>query len=398
MTSFPTVLTKTVIGLLAITQACSADWPNFRGANHDGISHETGLKTQWNTSLRPIWEREVGAAFSSFSVVGDRLYTCGLKDGKQVLYCLDANKGTVVWENAFEKEFRNEFGDGTRATPTVNDGRVYVLGANGRLLCADAKTGRSLWTAQFNAKPMWAYSGSILIEGNLAIASAGGSGGSLVAFKKDTGEKVWQTGKDPMGYATPYPFTLDGKRYIVGFMGNAAIIVEAKTGREAWRTEWKTDWEVNASSPIFHDGYLFLSSGYRTGAGVMRLTPSGDKLTAEPVWSSKVLLNKFQSCILHEGNLYTSDQKSLKCVDFMTGQRRWNVPRIKHGTFVLADQHLYLLTQGGKLQVAPVSEKEFNPTAKIELLTGKCWSVPVINDGKLYARNLTRIVAFDISK
>ncbi len=398
MMSFPRPVAGALVGLLAATQASSADWPNFRGANHDGVSTETNLKTQWQTSLTPIWEREVGSAFSSFSVVGDHLFTCGLKDGKHVLYCLDANKGTVAWENAFEDEYRNEFGDGVRATPTINDGRVYILGANGKLLCADAKTGRDLWTKQFDAKPTWAYSGSILIEGDLAIASAGGSGGSLVAYKKDTGVEVWKTGGDPVGYATPYPFTLDEKRYIVGFLGDAALIVEAKTGREVWRTGWKTDWEVNASSPIFNDGYLFLSSGYRTGAGVMRLTPSGDKLTAEPVWSSKVLLNKFQSCILHEGNLYTSDQKSMKCVDFMTGAKRWDVPRIKHGTFVLADKHLYLLTEGGKLQIAPISDKGFTPTAKVDILNGKCWSVPVINNGRLYARDLNRIVAFDIHK
>jgi len=387
-----------VIALATTMVPCRADWPNFRGPNHDGISTETGLKTQWRSTLPLVWERELGSAFTSFSIVGDRLFTCGLKAGKQVLFCLDANKGTILWENPFEDEYKNDFGDGTRATPTVDDGRVFILGANGRLLCADAKSGRTLWSTKFGSPPTWAYSGSVLVEGDLAIASAGGTGGSLVAFNKKTGQRVWKTGNDPVGYATPYPFTLEGERYVVGFLGNAAIIVEATTGREVWRIPWETDWEVNASSPVFDNGYLLLTSGYRTGASVMHLTRVGDKLSSETVWKSKVLVNKFQSCILHNGSLYTSDQKAFKCVDFLTGALRWRVPRVKHGTLVLAENHLYLLNERGELQVAPVSTEGFKPTGHAEILSGKCWSLPVINHGKLYARNLTRVVAFDIRK
>jgi outer membrane protein assembly factor BamB len=215
-----------------------------------------------------VWEREVGSAFSSFACVGNRVYTCGAQDKQQVLYCLDANTGEVLWKKPFEKEFRNEHGDGTRGTPTVHEGRVYLLGAYGRLLCVDANNGSDLWEKQFSNQPTWAYAGSVLIEGDLAIVSAGKSDGALAAFNKKTGEPVWKCGEDPVGYATPYPFTFNGERYIVGFMGNSVLIAEAKTGREVWRMPWKTDWDVNAASPIFHDGYLFLTSGYIVDAGL----------------------------------------------------------------------------------------------------------------------------------
>ena len=372
------------------------DWPNFLGPGYDGKSDAKGLKTNWTDPLKLVWERNVGSAFSSFACVGNRIYTCGEQDKQQVLYCLDADTGKVIWDVPFEKQYKNEHGDGTRSTPTVHDGRVYILGAHGLLLCLDANSGNALWKQQFNNQPTWAYSGSVLIEGNLAVASAGKDDGALVAFDKKTGEPVWKCGSDPVGYATPYPFTINGQRFIVGFMGNAALIAEAKTGREVWRAPWKTDWEVNAASPIFHEGYLFLTSGYTTGSALLKLTSEGDKLTSTQVWKSDVLMNKFQSCILHEGNLYASDQNAFKCVDFLTGKELWKKPKIRNGTLVFMDGQLLLLTEGGQLQVAKASADDFAPLGTADILTGRCWSVPVLHGGRLYARNQDRVVCFDL--
>lgn len=376
--------------------AAGADWPNFLGPNHNGISDETGFIKSTTEPLKLIWDREIGSAFSSFAIADHRLFTCGQEDKQQNFYCLNAVTGEVIWKKPFEKEFRNEHGDGTRATPTVHDGLVYILGARGRLLCTDAKSGEIVWEKQFNNAPTWAYSGSVLIEGDLAIASGGKSDGALVAFDRKTGQEVWKTGDDPVGYATPYPFTFNGQRYIVGFLGSAAIIVEAKTGREVWRTKWETDWEVNAASPMFHDGYLFFTSGYHTGAALYKLAAEGDELSAAEVWRSDVLLNKFQSAILHEGHLYTSDQNALKCVEFLTGKEKWKKPRVTNGTLILAEGHLILLTEKGQLQIAKASPEDFTPTLTTDILSGRCWSTPVLFNGRLYARNLDRLVCFNL--
>ncbi len=375
-----------------------ADWPNFRGPRHDGISDATGLKTTWDGPIPLVWERTVGSAFSSFACVGDRVYTCGAKDGWQVLFCLEADTGKVVWQRPFDKEYRESHGDGTRATPTVDGGRVYILGALGALVCFEVDTGRQIWAQSFKHPPHWGYAGSVLIEGDLAIATGGESAGALVAFDKATGKQVWKSGDEPAGYSTPYPFTFGQQRYIAAFTAQAAIVAEAKTGRRVLRIPWKTDWDVNASSPIVHDGYLFLSSGYKTGCALFKLRTDGQDLAADPVWQSKVLLNKFQSCILHEGKLYSSDQKALVCVDFLTGHEEWRIHRVKHGTLVLADGHLLLLTQEGKLQIAPVSPEGFSIRADVEILSGRCWSVPVLHRGKLYARNMERLVCLDLKR
>ena len=377
--------------------ALAADWPNWRGPNHDGICSETGLRTQWDRPLPMVWEREIGASFSSFSCVDDRLYTCGTIDDQQTLFCLNAATGKVVWRLPFEKQFRDSSGgNGTRATPTVSDGRVYVLGGHGTLFCADATAGSELWRKEFHHPPRWGYSGSVLIEDETVIVSAGGEDGALVALDAATGKTKWNCGDDAAGYATPYPFTFEGRRYIAGFMADSAILADAATGKLAWRMEWETDWGVNAATPIFHQGHLFLSSGYRHGCILLKLRSENGGPATDTIWQSRVLRNKFQSPVLWEGHLYSCDEKGLKCVEFRTGEEKWSRPRTKHGTVLIADGHLYVLTQDGTLFIAPATAAGFEPVTEAKILSGRCWTVPVIYGGRLYARNLERVVCFDL--
>lgn len=380
----------------AVTVSLADDWPNFRGPSHDGISSETGLTIDWKGSPKVLWEREIGSAYSSFACVGDRVYTCGAADGQQVLYSLEADTGKVVWSRPIENEYRDSMGNGTRATPTADDGRVYIVGGHGRVLCCDAKTGSEIWSEQFKHVPQWGYSGSVLIQGDLAIFPAGGSDGALRAVNKKTGKLKWKCDNDEPGYATPLPFEFGGKKYVCGFTANRATIVDLATGKKAASIPWGTDWKVNAASPIYHDGHLFLNSGYHTGCGVFKLEAKGDKLKAKEVWRSKVLLNKFQSAILTGGNLYASDEKAFKCVDFLTGKERWSQPRTANATLVLADGKLLLLTEKGELRVGTPDPSGFKPTAEAKILDGRCWTVPVLANGRLYARNLEKVVCIDL--
>lgn len=396
------------VGFLTHTSYAS-DWPNFRGPAHDGISPEKGFKKSWDGPVPVVWEMDIGAAYSSMAIAKNKLYTCGTRPAKegggamQTLICINILTQKIEWETPIEKEYKDSMGDGARATPTVNDGRVYVLGAHGRLLCADAESGKEIWSATFSHKPQWGYSASVLVDGDLAISSGGGPDGALVAFDKATGAVKWKTGSDPAGYATPYPFTFEGTHYIVGFTADSALIVDAKDGRQVLRMGWKTDWGVNAAAPIFHDGYLFLSSGYKTGCGLFKLSKDGDNLKADNVWTNQVFLTKFQSCVLHEGHLYVSDQRWLVCADFKTGEEKWRAARdkaeqsIKDSPLLIADGSIILLNQNGALEIAPASPKAYEPTAHVNVLTGRCWSLPVLFGGRLYARNLDRLVCLDLT-
>lgn len=377
--------------------AVGEDWPNFRGPKFDGHSNEVGFRKTWDEPIPLVWEADIGSAYSSFAIVKDRAYTCGSKDKKQNLYCMDAQTGKIIWQQPIEKEFRDEWGDGTRATPSVHDGRVYILGAHGTLLCVDANDGKRIWETQFTNTPQWGYSGSVLIEGELAIATGGESAGSLAAFDKRTGERKWSCGDAPAGYATPYPFTFGGKRYVVGFTGVGFIIADAETGLAKWEQPWVTDWKVNAATPLFHDGHLLMSSGYRMGSALYQLQSNENGLAGRQVWKSDVLMNKFQTAVLVEGNLYSSDQKALVCVDFLTGKERWRKHRIKHSPLFTAEGHLIMLTEDGHLQIAKADPAGFELLTDAAILSGRCWTVPVLHAGKLYVRNLDRVACFNLA-
>jgi len=402
--------------LIATSQSLRAeDWPNFRGPNYDGASTETGFIKTWpEEGPLILWQREVGPAFSSFAISAGRLFTCGAENKRQTLLCLDVFTGEVIWKKAFEDEVTDpsEHLYGTRATPTVDGDRVYIMGGHGLVACYDVRTGDDVWQRRFANPPHWKYSGSVLIQGNLAVVAAGRSDGSLCALDKMTGAVVWTCGDDPAGYATPYPFLFDGRRYIVGFMAHSVIVADAASGALVLRVPYPSHSGVNASTPIFHDGHLFISTGYRIGSVLFKLKPDGDRLAAEEVWNTRKIRNKFQTPVLFDGNLYTSDENGLKCVDFMTGRVHWRNGRVKHGTLILADGHLILLTQKGELRLAPASPEGFATEAKLKLFEGtgftaiqqltrqkqgrRCWTVPVLSGGRLYVRDHDTLMCLDL--
>ena len=386
-------------GLLVTDSSLGEDWPHWRGPGYDGHSAEKNFKTAWDDPPKTAWEHPIGAGYSGIAVVDGRVYTCGQPDGEQVLYCLDATSGKVVWETPFERAYHNNTWNGPRCTPTVNKDRVYVVGAQGTVACFKAATGKRVWGRQYKHVPQWGYSGSVLIQGKLAIVCTGGKDGALRALNKNTGEEIGKCGGDKhTGYSTPYPFEFEGGRYVCGFFGSSVIIADRKTGREVFSMPWKTDYKVNAATPIFHDGYLFLSSGYKTGCGVFKLSKDGDRLTAEKVWRSKKMRNKFQTPVLYRGKLYAFDQRGFKCLDFMTGDVQWNHRggEYAHGSLVLANKHLVALSPEGELRIGKASPKRFNATGRAQILDGQCWTVPTLSNGRLYARNHKRIVCVDL--
>lgn len=388
----------------AIPLTAAENWPNFRGPNHDGVSRETGLRTAWTTPVPLLWDREVGAAFSGLTLVDGRVYTCGTIDRKQTLLCLDAESGAILWQMPFEEEYvERQGGDGARATPTFDDGHVYVMGALGTVLCVKASDGSEVWRRKYDAVPQWGYSGSILIEGDLAVFTPGRGAGGLAALNKKTGEPVWKVGDDMPAYGTPVPFEFGGKRYIVCFTAQRAVVVESPSGREVLSIPWKTDWDVNAAAPIYHEGHLFLSTGYKTGSALFKLTAGGDRLNADKVWENRVIMNKFQSSVLYDGYLYTSDQNGLRCVNFMTGKPAWQKRRIdddgrtvKDSTLILAQGHIFLVTESGELVIAPATPDDFKPVTRAKILGGLSWTLPTIYNGRLYTRDLTRLVCFNL--
>ena len=382
-----------------VVTAEGADWPNFRGPNHNGISTETGWSATWpKDGPKVLWKATLGTGFCSIAVSGGRAYSMGNVDNKDILYCFDASTGKEIWKQSYPCPlFKKDHEGGPSATPTVDGDSVYTFSKNGDALCFKAANGQIVWQKNLPKElgikyPTWYFASSAFVADNLIILNAGTAG---IALNKTDGKVVWQSGNGPPGYATAVPFMMGSEKCVV-IVGSTEIFgLVAATGKVLWKFPWKTDYDINAADPIISGDTVFVSSGYNHGCALLRMGTG--KIT--DVWRNKNMRNHFNSTVLWEGYLYGFDESELKCLDFKTGEVKWSQEELGKGSLMIVNGKLVILSERGKLVIAPASPDGFKELAGAQILTGKCWTVPVLANGKIYARNNPdgQLVCVDVS-
>ena len=379
--------------IVSPTTACAEDWPHWRGPDRNGISAETGWLSEWPKDGPPVvWKARVGIGFSSFAVAGGRVFTQGNANNNDTVWCLDAANGTVIWKHSYVSDLGDKyFEGGTGSTPTVEGNRVYTMSRWGEVFAFAADTGKILWTKNVAKEadvrvPGWGFTGSPLVFEKLLVLNVGEAG---LALDKNSGAIVWQSADNNAGYSTPLPLKRGDDWLALLSNESAFLAVNLRTGKPAWRVRWLTEYGVNAADPVVSGEQIFLSSGYGKGGCVVRLGGSGDP---ETVWKSKTLRTQMNPAVLLGGHLYgidgdSTDKAVLKCVEFATGAEKWAQKGIGSGAVTAADGKLIVISDRGELLVAPASPAGFAPTARAQVLGGKCWTVPVLANGRLYCRN-----------
>lgn len=369
----------------------AADWPNYRGPDYDGISSESGWQATWQGEPKIAWKASLGWGFASMAVEDGRVYAMGNVDDRDIVYCFDAASGEELWRHAYPcPRYDKNHEGGPSATPTVEDGAVYVFSKAGDVLRLDAKTGKVAWhvnpARDLKLKELtWYFSSSPVIVDNLVILNAGTAG---VALDKVDGHVVWHNGNDAGGYASAVPFTWDGKRCVALFGARDLFVLEAATGKILAQAEWKTSYDINAADPIVTGDKIFISSGYNQGCALLKL----GKGEMTEVYSNKNMRNQCNCSVLWKGHVYGFDGQvggrgKLTCLDLNTGEIRWAKSGLGTGSLMLADGTLVVLGEKGTLAIVAASPDGYKELASAEVLTGKCWTVPVLADGRVYARN-----------
>jgi outer membrane protein assembly factor BamB len=381
----------------------AADWPQWRGPDQNGISKETGWSAKWPAEgPKQLWKAQVGVGYSSFSVSNGRVYTTGNNKDTETIFCFDANTGAILWKHSFDSKLDAKYYDGgTSATPTVDDGKVFAISKRGLVQCLDAAKGTILWSKNIADElkaevPTWGFAGSITIVGETALLNVGSAG---TALEKKTGKVLWTSGTDVSGYSTPVLCDVNGERAAMMMTKQDGVAVKVADGKELWRVPWKTSYDVNAADPILSGGKVFISSGYNRSGGLFDVTVSPPK----EIWQNKNMRNHFNPCVLIGGNLYGIDDDAsrpnavLRCVDLLTGGIKWT-EKTGFGSVISADGKLIVLTAKGELMVAEASPAGFKPISRAQVLGGKCWTAPVLANGKIYCRNATgQVVCLDVS-
>ena len=398
--------------------AAGGEWPQWRGAHRDGVSTESGLLKTWpQGGPETLWRIQAGEGFSAISVSGGRAFTMLARDGAEYVISLDAETGEEVWEFEADELFEDhQGGHGPRSTPAVDGDRVFALSARGRLTALNAQSGRLVWECDLKSRfggktPRWGFCASPLVEGDLLLVETGGQGKSswanplarseagktIAAFDKETGDLVWTAGAGKSAYSSPISVSAGGVRQIVFFTAMGLASVSPADGRIYWTYPWDTSYDVNAATPIFvPPDRIFISSGYDKGASMVKINGVEGGLEVQEVWSGRAMKNQFSSSVLHEDHLYGFDNAILKCIDSASGGQRWRHRGFGKGTLIVADGHLIILGEGGRLALARATPEGFVEKASAQVLNGRCWTMPALAKGRLYLRNEEQIVCLDL--
>jgi len=377
-TCFELAAAATVL-LLPVAGAIAADWAMYRGPDHNGISAETGWFDP-SAKVKVLWSKQVGTGFSSVSVAGGRAYTTGNSNGKDTVFCFNAGSGREIWKFSYACGLGAKYYEGgTHATPTIDGDRVYTFSKYGHLFALDAAKGAKIWGIKVQAKPpTWGFAGSPLVLGNLLIVNAGPAG---MAFNKNTGKVVWQSGTGVSGYSTPVPFERGGETLIALFAAKSVIVVRAGDGKKVWEHPWQTKYSVNAADPVVAGDTIFISSGYNRGCSLLRIGKG-------KIWENKNMRTKMYGCVLLKDRLYGCDTGgSLRCLDIKTGKKLWSHKGMGMGTQMVADGKLIVLSERGKLIIGEPGPSGLKELASGQVVSGRCWSVPVLANGLIYARS-----------
>jgi len=381
--------------LAAAASAPAEDWPRWRGPNGNGVSPES----QWQASgfhsePRLFWKASVGEGFSSVAVKGRYAYTLGNADGKDTVWCLEAETGKRVWTYSYDCRLGSY--PGPRATPAVDGEVVYTLSREGHLFALDAATGKVRWRKHLVddfgvAPPGWDFAGSPVVAGERLVLNAGQAG---LALDKGTGAKLWGSGRGPGGYATPVLAQLRGKPGVV-FFGEAGVYgVDLRSGEQLWFFEWQTGSDVNAADPVVFDEKVFVASAYGKGCGLYDVGKPFPLL----IWRSDAFKTHFSSFVHLGGYIYGIDGDArqtnagtLRCLDVRTGKPAWSM-RLGFGSLIAAGQpgseRLIVLNSTGAIFVAPASPAGYKELAKATLPRDQYWSPPALAQGRLFVRNL----------
>lgn len=391
-----------------LTATSEHDFPQFLGSRRDAQLSGPKLARDWKQDPpRERWRQPIGAGWSGFAVVGDFVVTQEQRGPQEMVTCYELTTGSPRWSHADAARFSSTIaGDGPRATPTIDRGYVYALGASGNLVCLDGFTGNVLWQRDIlyenMAKlPQWGMSCSPLVIENRVIVGAGGPNGhSLVAYDCDTGQPVWHAGEGRASYASPVLATLADTPQILVVNQESIAAHAPDDGRLLWEFPWPGgEPKVPNAVPVGPD-QVFIAAGYGLGCKLLQLHRGDDGAIAvdpKPVWQNRLLKPKFTNVVVHRGAVYgLDDGRALVCLNVADGKRRWRGNRYGHGQLLLVGDLLLVQSEAGEIALVEATPERFHELTRFQALEGKTWNTPALAGQLLLVRNATEAACYEL--
>jgi len=405
-------LTLVLLLLVLIAFSQSAQW---RGPNHIGKFIDTGLLNKWPEAGPQLLLKVegIGKGYSSVIATDKYIFATGKKDSSDYLSCITPD-GKMKWQVPYGHSWVKSFPD-TRSTPTVEGDRIYTISGIGELGCFNIEDGANIWKVNVDKDfqgewHIWGVSESPLIVDDKVICSPGGNTTSIVAFDKMTGKLIWQSESvgGPRCYVSPSIFEYKQFRYILAATGTNLIALDPATGKVAWTfkywdgAKWDQPGLIWANTPVVKGRDIFLSMGYDYRNVMLEMNEDGMSVTEK--WSNMILDNHHHGLIELDGYIYGSNWESNSkgkwvCMDWNTGDVKYETEWLTKGALVYADDHFYILEEkSGTVALVKPDPNEWNVISSFKLQggSGTFWSHPFIANGKLYLRHGEVLFVYNI--
>lgn len=396
----------------------AADWPQWRGANRDGVWRESGGAGSFPAEgLKISWRVPVGRGWSSPVVAKGRVYVTDLELAPPMawerLRCFEETTGRQLWQHRYAAKYPDwafaPDAGGPRATPCVQDGKVFTLGALGALLCLDATDGHIIWqrdlAKDYQVPEFSGITGSPLIEGDLLILNIYGKpAASVVALAKSTGEERWRALNDTFSYSTPAVLSAGGQRQLIVWSQEGVTSLDPRTGQVWWREMVRTPGDMAVATPVFQQNLLYV------GGLMFQLDPQTPKATVlwpESRAATRRVLSNTSTPLLSGDQLYSARTTGqLVGLEAASGRVLWEtntVTSLKNGACIhltQAGDSVLLFTDQGNVIRARLSAAGYEELGRAHVLepthpfNGRdvIWPPPAYANGHIVARNDRELV------
>lgn len=407
---------------LVVPPAGSADWPQFQGPNRNGVSPETGLARSWpEGGPRVLWTFSLGEGFGGPAVRDGEVFVLDrIRDKRDILRCLSLETGEELWQYMYMAP-GSVSRPGSRATPTVTEKYVYVVGMLGQFSCIDRTTHKPVWQKdllkQFlhSKVPRWGISQSPSLYGDLVVVAPQSHAASVAAFDRATGKLAWASPNiGGLGYSTPLITNLCGvdQAVMVSAIDKPApgtvAGISLEDGTILWSYEgWQCKIPIPFATPL-SDDRLFITGEYGAGSAMIQITRDGDRFEVKELFTTDVCGSQIHQPLLYENHLYmnsngNSRSDGMVCLT-LDGERLWRtrdtkeLPRFQRGNLLLADGMIISLDgKTGILHLVDPSPEGYKELARAKIFKGaEMWSPMALSQGKLLLRSQKEMKCLDL--
>lgn len=410
-------------------------WPQWRGPFMNGVAPQGNPPVEWSETKNVKWKVELPGTGSATPVIwGERIFILAAvpagkpasatkPDGaaagdagapqrrggmsgppdeiqKFTILAVRRSDGKILWQRSVREELPHEGKHPTgswASNSAVTDGEMVYAFFGSRGLHAFDVEGNPKWEKDLGKMTIKMGFGEgsspALFRDRLIVNWDHEAGSFVVALDKKTGKEIWRTAREEgTSWSTPLVVEHDGKAQIITSATSKARSYDFETGKLLWETPGMT---ANAiPTPVFGDGLVFLTSGFRGNALMaIRLADAKGDLSGSSavVWKYDRDTPYVPSPLLYGEELYIlkSNNGILTAFDAKTGKTLYSQVRVEatpnvYASPVGAGGRLYVVgREGGAAVIA--RGPEFKVLATNQLEDGFDAS-PAVVENEIYLR------------